>query len=290
MATDTTRAEDERIGNYRYVHTIYAGPNTTIYEVSQEGTGKRFALKQLLPGKAEDPENRKQFAAEARLGMLFQHPNLIRTHEFIKDKTAPYYVMDYFPSSHLKQVLRTAEKAEWLRSKLGRALDQTMQALAYMHDKGYVHRDIKPENIIVNPAGEVRVIDPALAKPVPRGIGRLFAGKPPREGTLSYMAPEQIQRERPAVAADIYSLGCTCYELASGRPPFRANSANELLNKHLREKPVALSSHNPDVTPEFTELVMQMLAKLPAQRPSNLHEVRSRLGRMRIFKDRPVSG
>ena len=86
--------------------------------------------------------------------------------EYVKDKKGPYFVMDYFPSEHLRIMLN--KQAQWLREKLKRIIKQTASALAYMHDKGWVHRDIKPENILVNSSAEVRVIDYALAKRIPR--------------------------------------------------------------------------------------------------------------------------
>ena len=80
---------------------------------------------------------------------------------------------------------------------------------------------------------------------IPTGLGKLFAGKPPRQGTHSYMSPDQILRLPPAIPADIYSFGITCYELACGRQPFRANSPGELLNKHIKDQPSPPTSKPP---------------------------------------------
>jgi serine/threonine protein kinase len=287
VATDVNVRGEDRIGGYRFVRMVLPGQNAAIMEVAQEGTGKRFALKQLNSLKGEEASERKAFEFEAKLGLELRHPNMIKVHEYVKDKSQPYFVMDYFPSDHLRLILNKRDRAEWLKGKLHRIIEQTISAIAYMHDKGWIHRDIKPENILVNKSGEVRLIDYALAKKPPAGLSKMFGGKPPREGTHSYMSPEQIRCGPPSIQADIYSLGITCYELACGRQPFRANSPSELLNKHLYEMPSPPTVHNKLITSEYSDLVMRMIKKNPKDRPANLHEVLSQFNRIRIFSDDP---
>lgn len=287
MATGPVSTSEDRIGNYRIVRTLQMGQNSMILEVSQEGTGKRFALKELLASRAEDRAERKIFAFEAKLGQEFHHPNIIRVHEFVNDKRQPYFVMDYFPGMTLRLVIGKPQEFGLPPGRVQTVLKQTAEALAYMHEKGWAHRDVKPENILVNKSGEVRLIDFALTKRIPSGLGKLFAGKPPREGTYSYISPDVILRLPPSPQADVYSFGITCYELATGRQPFRANSPVELLQKHMNERPLPLTTHNKQITPEFNDLVLKMIAKKPADRIQDLREFSSRLSRMKVYKDDP---
>ncbi len=287
MATDLNTASDDRIGGYRYVRTIHPGATSVVMEVLQEGTERRFALKQLLASRAEDRDEYKAFMHEAKLGMDLRHPNLIRVHELVKDPIQPYFVMELFAGYHLKMPIARPSIYPMPRKQLHRIVEQAASALAYIHDKGWVHRDVKPENILFNKSGEVRVIDYALARRSSTGLFKMLEGKTPRQGTKSYMAPEQIRCESPTPLADIYSFGITCYELACGRPPFRANSSQELLAKHLGERPLPLVSHNKAISPEYNDLVLRMLQKRPADRPASMHEFVTRFRSIRIFKDDP---
>ena len=287
MSADTNIAGEERIGGFRFVRTIHPGATSVVLEVVQESTGKRFAMKQLLASRGDDPAERKAFHFEAKLGMQLRHPNLVRVHEYFRDPVQPYFLMDLFPSYHLKLPIARPSVYPMPVRQLHRIIEQAAGGLAYMHEQGWVHRDVKPENILANKSGEVKVIDFALAMRPFSGLKKLLKSKAPRQGTPSYMAPEQIRCESPSPSADIYSFGITCYELTCGRPPFRANSTSELLNKHLSERAIAPTTHNKDITPEFSELVLKLLQKRPADRLADLREFLSRFARVRIYKDDP---
>lgn len=287
MSVDAQALGEDKIGNYKYVRTLLQGQNSTVMEVVQDGSGRRFAMKQLLPSRAEDPAERRAFEFEAKLGMDLSHPNLIRVYDYVKDKHQPYFVMDFFPSEQLRLVLNKTDKYAWLKPRLHKILRQTATALAYMHDRGWVHRDIKPENIIVNKTAEARLIDYALAMKIRSGLGKLFGGKVKRQGTLSYISPEQLRCEAPAATADIYSFGITCYELACGRQPFRANTPGELLQKHMSEVPSPPTVYNKEISQEYADLVLKMIRKKAKDRPQSMQEFLSQFSRVRIFKGDP---
>jgi serine/threonine protein kinase len=276
---------DDKIGNYRVIRTLLQGQGSIVVEVAQEGTNRHFALKEMLRGKAKDASERRTFEMEAKLGMALLHPNLVRVHEYVKDKVAPYFIMDYFPSTTMRLVL--AKDYDAYKPKLRRIIEQAASGLAYMHDKGWVHRDIKPENVIVNKSGEARLIDYSLSLRIRKGFGKLLASKPACQGTHTYMSPEQILRKPPSVLADIYSFGIMLYEFGCKKPPFRADSKAALLKKHIETAASPLASQDSSITPEFADLVMRMIRKKPADRPKSMHEVMSLLGRIRIFKDDP---
>ena len=287
MSMNANTISEDKIGAYRVVRTIYPGVTSVVYDV-QDSSGKRFALKMLNENRADDASERRAFESEAKLGLSLRHPNLIRYVEYVKDFEQPYFVMDFFPGHHLKLAVAKPKDFPYLKSQLHRIIRQSAAGLAYMHDQGWIHRDVKPENIMANKTGEVRIIDYTLTQRPVAGFAKLFKKKMKlRQGTPSYMSPEQIQLATPAIAADIYSFGITCYELACGRPPFRANSTSELLSKHIKEQPSSLVMHDKEITPEFSDLILKTLKKNPADRPATLHDFLSAFSRLRIYKGDP---
>jgi serine/threonine protein kinase len=277
---------EEIIGGYRLYKHMVTGQTSQVWEVVEEASGRHFAMKLLLPEKARDSEHRRFLIHEATVGKELAHPNIIRIIKVGMDPTNPYFVMEYFPSGNLK--LRIMRKdLEYIREKGQDILKQGATALAFMNAKGWVHRDVKPDNFLVSSSGEVRLIDFALAQRKSSGgfFAKLFRKRGKTQGTRSYMSPEQIRGEPLDGRADIYSFGASAYELVAGRPPFRAATSQELLAKHICEKPVTPAQYNPQVTDAFGDLVLRMIAKKKQERPRDFHEVLMAMRTMRVFKD-----
>jgi serine/threonine protein kinase len=192
--------------------------------------------------------------------------------------------MEFFPAGSLRTRLLSKDMA-WIHERLQNILKQTATGLAFMNAHGWVHRDVKPDNILVNAAGDVRLIDFAIAYRIPTGLARLFARKVQAQGTRTYMSPEQILGRVLDGRADIYSFGITCYELATGRPPFRGKDAKDLLVKHISEKPLSPKNYNANITDDFAGLVLHMLKKKKEERPNDFHEVMIALRNMRVFSN-----
>jgi serine/threonine-protein kinase len=251
---------------------------------------RHFAMKLLLPEKVTSGEHRRFLMHEASVGVKLAHPNIIRIVAVSKDPKNPYYVMEFFPAGSLKlRILR--KQFDFIYERAHSILKQAATALAYMNASGWVHRDVKPDNFLVSAAGDLRLIDFALAVRIQKAsfFGRLFRKKGRTMGTRSYMSPEQIRGQSLDGRADIYSFGASAYEITTGRPPFRAADSQTLLTKHLVEAPVSPQAFNPELTDEFSKLVLRMLAKKREQRPRDFHEVLMAMRNLRVFKTDPVS-
>ena len=288
MAAEINLTGAERVGEFRFVRALHAGPTSLVSEVIQDSTNKRFALKMLKESRAGEASERRLFEFEAKIGMQMQHRNLVPVYEYFRQANPPYFVMEFFNGQHLKLPIARPSLYPLPTSQHHKIIEQIAKGLAYMHAKGWVHRDVKPENVLVNKSGEVKVIDYGFALRPFSGLAKFFKKKAPVQGTTSYMAPEQIRGESPEFAADIYSFGITCYELTCGRPPFRGNSQSELLNKHLKERPAPLTMHNKDVTNEFNDLILKAIQKKPADRFESFDEFLSAFARVRVHKTDPL--
>lgn len=275
---------DEQIGGYRFANLMWTGNTTQVWEVSEITSGRHFAIKMLLPEHAHKAQERQMLFHEAEVAQRFTHPNVVRVISIVRDKDHPHVVMDFFPGGNLK--LRILHKeTDFIKEKAHDILKQAATALSFVNMKGWVHRDVKPENILVNAAGDVRLIDFAIAQEIPKGLAKKFHNRrSATQGTRSYMSPEQIRNEPLDGRADIYSFGATAYELVTGRPPFRAANQQDLLVKHLTDKAMSPQIHNPEVTDGFAALVLKMLEKDRNKRPESFHTVLQELKKVRVFR------
>jgi serine/threonine protein kinase len=276
---------EEIIGGYRLQKVMATGMASQVYEVVELKSQRHFAMKLLLPEKANNSEHRRMLLHEAAVGVKMAHPNVIKIVAFSKDPKTPYFVMEYFPAGSLKQRLLTKQFG-FIKEHAHSIFKQAATALAYMHASGWVHRDIKPDNILVNSAGDLRIIDFAIAQRIekPTFLSSLFRRKGLVQGTRSYMSPEQIRGQPLDGRSDMYSFAATCYELVTRRPPFRGANSQDLLNKQVAEKPVSPQVHLPDLTDEFSQLILHMLAKKRDDRPRDFHQVLMSLRGMKVYK------
>jgi serine/threonine-protein kinase len=276
---------ENQIGPYRLQNLLATGHTSQVWEVVEVVSNRHFAMKLLLPENVHSSLHRHLLFHEAEVGKILAHQNVIRITTVNKDKDHPFFIMEFFPSGSLKMRLMRKD-FDFIREKVHDIFKQTMTGLAYMNASGWVHRDIKPENILVNSAGEVRIIDFAIAQRISRRgkFGRAFRRRGTTQGTRTYMSPEQIRGEGLDCRADIYSFGIMAYEVVTGRPPFRGGTPEDLLNKHLFEKPTTPQSFNPEVTKDFSDLIMRMLAKKREERPRDFHEILMQFRNIKVFK------
>ena len=265
------------------VRLIRTGGTCQVWEAVRDG--QRVAVKFLQPEVRNDKEEIGYLRHEVEVGQTLDHPNVIQIYEFNIDRSIAFLVMEYHPGRNIKMLIRLG--IETFGHLVPTIITTAAQGLQYLHTQGWVHRDIKPDNFLVTEDGNAKLIDFALAQRIRTGLSRLFGGRTRVQGTRSYMAPEQIRGKALDPRTDIYSFGCLLYELLSGRLPFTGVSPEDLLRKHLTAAVPVLLSVNKNVTPDFSDLVGQMMAKSPSDRPQSMDEFLRYLQMVRVFRSLP---
>jgi eukaryotic-like serine/threonine-protein kinase len=276
----------DNVGPYRLLSKIRDGKTCEVWEVLNDLTRERLAIKLLAGEFAKNKEEVAWLKHESEVGRGLDHPQVIKIYSFGADHGRYYLAMELFPAPNLKQVIN--QGLESLAPLTVECIRKAAEGLSYFHSKGWIHRDIKPDNYLLNPKGDVKLIDFALAVRRKGGLARLFSGKTKIQGTRSYMSPEQIRGQSLDERADIYSFGCMVYEMLVGRPPYTGTSTNELLNKHLRSPIPPIQATNRNVTDDFAQVVRRTLAKLPGDRPQTMADFLTEMRATEVFKVPPA--
>ena len=276
------------VGDYDLVEMLARGNATRIWEVKDRTTGRTLAMK-LLGGEAfGNPEQLGILKHEAKAGAAFNHPCVVRTHGYTKTKEHAYLLMDLVPAANLKSA--AASDTPGTQSRVQKLVEGVCLGLGHMHEQGWLHLDVKPDNILLSKEGEVRVIDFSLAQKVKGGLAKMFSGKASGiRGTRTYIAPETILKQQPVPQTDLYSLGVTLYELLTGAVPFTGSDPQEVLRRHVREKPAPPSYVNDNLTDETDRFLLRLLAKKPDARPSAAAEVYAEFRGLEVFKEDPLA-
>jgi eukaryotic-like serine/threonine-protein kinase len=275
------------IGGYKLRGLLHTGRESQVWEVVEPTSNRHFAMKLLLPEFVAAKAERAKLFNDADIGKQLRHENVVNIIKVNKSPTQPHFIMEYFAAGSLRRRLQSKDPKdkEYLKVNAKKLFKQTATGLAYMNASGFAHLDVKPDNIVANALAQTKIIDFAISMPIRKGfLAKLFRKKGAPEGTPTYMSPEQIRTELMDGRSDIYSLGITWYEVACGRPPFRGNSVSDLYRKHFAEIPQLPSAYNPDVTDEFGQLLLRMLAKKKEDRPASFHNVLIDLRKTAVFK------
>ncbi|MGA2620327.1 MAG: serine/threonine-protein kinase [Thermoguttaceae bacterium] len=275
------------LGPYRLLNVIHTGHGSQLWQAYDDGKQRMVAVKALLPQFAKDSEHIGYLRREYKVGLQVVHQRIIEVYSLDTDHGIPYLGMEWFGALNLKRRIRSKEDREKLAYLVPKILVEAAEGLGWMHHIGWVHRDVKPDNFLVDEQGQAKLIDFGLALRAQHGWGKLLTRRSKRQGTPSYMAPEQIRCQSVDERMDVYAFGCMAYEMFAGNPPFTGSTREELFTKHLKAPPPSLEAVDSNVTAEFAQWLRRCLAKDPAKRPASAHEMLGDLRTMRIFKSMP---
>src|SRR5437763_4116933 len=238
---------DANLGPYRLIARIGAGGMGEVWKAEDTRLGRTVAIKVLPQQVSSDREATVRLEREARTAAQLYHPNIATIHSIEQEGQLLFIVMEYVEGEPLTHIIRRGGMAESDIVRIGRGV---ADALAEAHAKGIVHRDIKPDNIMVR-GPRVKVLDFGIAKQVdavpasPDAPTAFETQQGMILGTIHYMSPEQALGKKLDARTDIFSLGVVLYQAATGRLPFKGETATETMTQIIRDDPPQAVRVNP---------------------------------------------
>jgi eukaryotic-like serine/threonine-protein kinase len=260
---------DRVVGDYILRTKIGGGGMSEVFAAEHRGRGDAVAVKVLRPHLAADEAQAARFLAEATRTRAVAHPNVVRVLDCGRDDDGTLYlVMERIDGEDLAaRLARAGRLDEGELRRLGAAIADGMQAA---HERGVIHRDLKPANILIGAGGAPKIVDFGIAKMLTGDS----AATGPAMGTPHYMAPEQLSDGAVAPSVDIWALGVTLFEAATGTLPF-TDFANGRCPQ-LVEPPPRPGERAP-LSVGLETLILQCLKRSAAARPATMREIAERL-------------
>ena len=278
-----------RLGPYEVVGPIGTGGMGEVYRARDTKLNRFVALKVLHGHFAADPDRLARFEREAQAVAALSHPGILAIHDFGSAGGVTYAVMELLEGGTLRERLDSGPIAA---SRAVELAIQIVRALAAAHDKGIVHRDLKPENIFVTSDGHVKILDFGLARLMPSAVEATAATTTHVRtadgmvlGSPGYMSPEQVRGTTTDHRSDIFSFGAALFEMLTGKPTFRRDSAVETMNAILKEDPPELTLSDVRLTPPLNRIVRHCLEKEPGERFQSARDLAFDLEALRVGSD-----
>ena len=267
------------VGDYEVTRHLDSGGMADVYEGVHPLIGKAVAIKVLSRTLSSDPAMVDRFVQEARAVNQIRHHNIVDIFALGRlSDSRVYCVMEFLSGESLQKRLRRAPGMTYDEALA--VLSQMCDGLEAAHKVRIVHRDLKPENVFLIETARgplVKLLDFGIAKL----IGAEKSGRPQTRagmliGTPEYMAPEQCMGQDIDTRTDVYALGIIIFEMFTGRLPFDAKSSLHMISAHVDSEPI--DPRTLGVPDELAQLILDCLAKAPADRPQTVAKVRERLG------------
>ena len=269
-------------GRYELHRRVGRGGMAEVYLARDRLLDRLVAIKILFPEFATDPSFVARFRREAQAAANLNHPNIVGVYDWGKERGTYYIVMEYVDGQTVSEIIRNEGPIEPKRAA-GIAAD-VAAALGFAHRKGVVHRDVKPGNVLITKTGEVKVADFGIARAMTASSEENLTQTGSVMGTATYFSPEQAQGKPVDARSDLYSLGVVLYEMASGKPPFSADSPVAIAYKHVQEPIPSLAERVPGIPPDYERITLRALAKDPDDRYADGAAMRADLLRFREGK------
>jgi serine/threonine-protein kinase len=262
-------------GRYELRNQIARGGTAQVYLARDLLLDRPVALKVLFPELSTDHSFVERFRREAQAAANLMHPNIVQVFDWGESERTYFIVMEYIDGEPLSSIIRT--QSPLAGPQAASIASDIAKALSYAHRHGVVHRDVKPGNVLITADGQVKVTDFGIARAI--GTDEQVTQTGLVMGTATYFSPEQAQGLAVDARSDVYALGVVLYEMLTGRPPFSGETPVAIAYQHVREQPPTPRSLNPTIPAALEAIVLQAMAKLPAERYVSADEMKADLDR-----------
>ena len=259
-------------GRYQIDTLLGQGGMSAVYKATDPNLKRVVAIKLIHSHLSSDSQFIQRFEEEAAAVASLRHPNIVQVYDFNSDQGVHYMVLEFVPGETLQSRLQRLN-AQQRKLPVDEALKYTINicdALAYAHQRGIIHRDIKPANIMLDVNGQAILMDFGIVKIMGNNSHTATGAV---LGTASYIPPELIRSEQADPRSDMYSLGITLYEILSGQPPFKADSAMTLMMMHLNDPVPDPRSLRADLPPVLVNILLKILEKDRSKRYQSANEL-----------------
>ena len=274
----------QQVGDYQILGLLGGGGMGKVYKVQNVLSGRIEAMKVLLENLRDNPEVLDRFLREIRVVAALEHPNIaaLRTAQRLGHQIL--MIMELVEGVTIHNLVRQGRIP---RRDAVRYMIEVLSALSYAHKQGVVHRDVKPANMMLNPQGQIKLMD--------FGIARLVSDRQMTRtgltlGSIFYMSPEQISGGTVDARSDIYSCGISLYEMATGKRPFEGDSDFAIMAAHVEQTPVPPIQVDPSLPRELNQVILMAIEKDPARRFQSADAMKNALERILLTLEPTAAG
>ena len=253
-------------GRYEIIEQVGVGGMSYVYKAFDTKRNKIVAIKILKEELSIDEEFVKKFRSEALACIDIKQENVISAYDVVDEDNMHYIVMEYVEGKTLNKYIK--EKGKLTNEETVNLSLQIAKGIKAAHEKGIIHRDIKPQNIVINNNGIAKITDFGIARAITSTTKNISV-----IGTVHYISPEQVRNENVDFRSDIYSFGCTMYEMITGAVPFEGDAPIEIIISHLRNNLNPVHLKNPDVYKSLEKIISKATRMVTDERYQTIDEL-----------------
>jgi eukaryotic-like serine/threonine-protein kinase len=260
------------LGKYQVMRELGAGGMGTVYLAVDSNLKRTVALKVLHKERASNETLVRRFESEATASAQLKHENIVTVYDAGQIDGHLFIALEFVDGTDIHELVAKRGAVPLKRSV--NYVRQIARALDHLHSRGIIHRDIKPSNLLLTKDGVVKLTDLGLARAVDESLASNITREGTTVGTVDYMSPEQARNSQAAdIRSDIYSLGCTWYQMLTGEPPYPEGSVTNKLYAHISKARPDPRAFNHSVPEEIVAVLHKMMARKADDRYQNPSEL-----------------